>query len=135
MVKSDVPWWLWGLGALILSTRLYEKVQFGTFASDGFTCSRQARGDLSTELNASHGTYLALFTWLRLFGKGSWGCGDRDRGGFPMATTFSFSPVNKVVLLAKVFSCCYERKLRSRVSNQGTKSLHSLQRQLFHWGF
>lgn len=132
VVKSDVPWWLWGLGALIISKRLYEKVHTGTLASAGFTCSRQLKEqNLSMELNPSHGTYLAPFTWPHLFGKGFWGCKERERGGFPLA----FSPVNKVLLLAKVFSCFYESKWGPRVSNQHTKSLYSLQRQLFPGGF
>lgn len=56
VVKSDVPWWPGGLGALVLSTKLYEKVQFVTFASDGLTCLRQPRKqNLSIGLNPSLG--------------------------------------------------------------------------------
>lgn len=61
-----------------------------------------------------------------------WGCGEEDGSGFPVATTLSFSPVNKALLLSKVFPAAMRANWVSGVSDQGTKALHDLQRQLFH---
>lgn len=61
----------------------------------------------------------------QLFREALWGCREEGGGGFPVATSLSFSPVNKALLLAKVFSC-YESKVGSRVSSQHSKALPDL---------